>query len=160
MQQKRSVLYLNDPLDPNTHDKQGLVFAENESLLSQAQTALWQARKSSDWICVAVRGNAADIGLALAAQLPVDRLALLGASRQSIRLNREMNRLKTFARRNLALIASEILLVGTDEARARAILRGTGRCSICLLDALPESRLADSWDALCEKNLLIRGKCV
>ena len=157
MPQKRSILYLNDPLSkyPNT---KGLVFHENESILSQAQAALWQLRRDAGWVCVAAQGAAADIGLALAAQLPVDRLALLNMPRGRAKLPRQMNKLRAFARRNLALITAEILIIGADEAQVQALLRGTGRCRICALDSLPMELLTVPWEQICgaERAICIR----
>lgn len=152
MQPKRTVLYLNDPLKEGPHTTKGLVFTENESFLSRAQTALWHARSSGSWICVAGEGYAAYIALALAAQLPVDRIALVNMPGNRIRLPREIARIRTFARRNLALIAAEILLIGADDAAVQAVMRGTGRCRVCALDSLPESRFTDSWESICLAN--------
>ena len=163
MQQNRGMLLLPDPsggAQMHTESVQGLVFTENGSLLSQAQEALWRMRQNCDWICVAAQGDATCIALALAAQLPVDRVAVLGAGSEKKHQNRELRRLRAYARRNLALITAEILLIGADAGLTNALLRGAGRCRLCVLDELPLSRLTASWEALCEKNLLIQGKCV
>lgn len=148
MQQKKTILCLNDPLNPDPNTK-GLVFHENESFLSQAQTALWQSRGEGEWICVSALGTAAYIALALAAQLHVDRLVLMDIPDPRAKLPRELNRLKAFARRNLALITAEILLVGADEQYFRRMLRGTGRCRLCALEKLPREMYTAGWEHIC-----------
>lgn len=148
MQQKRILLCLNDPLNPAPNTK-GLVFMENESFLSQAQTALWQARREGDWVCIWACGTAVYIALALAAQLSLDRLVLTGMPDPRIKLPRELNRLKAFARRNLALITAEMLLVGADDIQIRSLLRGTGRCRVCALDDLPREMYTAPWTHIC-----------
>lgn len=163
MQQNSGLLFLPDPSGaaPKQNEyPQGLVFHENESLLSQAQGALWRLRKDHEWICVAAQGEAACIALALAAQLPVERVAILGTGQGDGRLSREMRRLKAYARRNLALVTAEILLVGVQDGLIHTLLRGMGRCRLCALEELPLARLTAPWEVLCENNLLIQGKCV
>ncbi len=112
-----------------------LEFREDERCLPQAQAALWELRRRCGWICVVAEGAGAGVALALAAQLPVDRVALIGEtplaplaghSRGSARA-RELIRVNAFARRNLALVIAEILLVGADEAQRRRLIRGLGR---------------------------------
>ena len=160
MQQKRSVLYLNDPMNGKIQNVQGLVFTENGSFLSQAQTALWNARKNSGWVCVAAEGAAAYIALALAAQLPVNRLALLNLPVNRPRLSRELNRMRAFARRNLALVVSEVLIAGAADRRGQSLARGLVNCDVCVVDKLQPGDFIAAWNLLCEKNLLIPGKCV
>ncbi|MBQ8507719.1 MAG: hypothetical protein IJ466_09860 [Clostridia bacterium] len=103
-----------------------LVFNEDGRFLSQAQNALQQLRGQAEWICVAASGAAVGIALALAAQLPVERLALWMDGAYRIR-NRELHRIHSFARRNLSLVISEILLIDADEAAERRLARGLGR---------------------------------
>ena len=165
MQPNRGILYLRDPLNhqgkyQNSMHEQGLVFTESEPLLSQAQGALQHAREKYGWLCVCAHGSAAHIALALAAQLPVDRLALLSSGRNASGLNREMLRLRSYARRNLALITAEILLHDADDALIRSLLRGNKHSKLCLLEAFSPDLLTLPWEALMENNLLIRGKCV
>lgn len=163
MQKERGVLLLPDPTggaQMQTYPIQGLVFHENESLLSQAQTALWNLRRAHSWVCVAAQGEAACIALALAAQLPVERVALLGKAGEGARRSRELRRLRAYARRNLALLTSEILLVGDAAQQARDFLHGNRHCRMCALPALEMEHLAAPWERLCENNLLIQGKCV
>lgn len=148
MQQKKTILCLNDPLNP-APDTKGLVFHENESFLSQAQTALWRARGDGSWICVTASGTAVYIALALAAQMHIDRLVLTDMPDPRAKLPRELNRLKAFARRNLALVTAEILLVGADEQHFHRMLRGTGRCRLCALEELPREMHTANWEHIC-----------
>ncbi len=75
------------------------------------------------------------LALALAAQLPVDRVALLGGSPfgavrtdgGAIGRARELARVDAFARRNLALVVAEILLVNVPDDERRKLIRGLGR---------------------------------
>lgn len=163
MHKDRGLLLLPDPLggaQMQIEETKGLVFTENEPFLSQAQAALWQKRRRHGWVCIAAQGEAASIALALAAQLPVDRVAILSPGQNGPGLPREMRRLKAFARRNLALVTAEILLIGAQEALAHEILRGNRHCQLCVLDAMPPEGLTAPWERICEKNLLIQGKCV
>lgn len=164
MHSHRQILYLQDPLNhfgkTGYEHAQGLVFHENEPLLSQAQAALWRARRKGGWVCVAARGSACEIALALASQLPVDRLALLSPLQDGRGLPRELRRLRAFARRNLALIIAEIAVFGGDEALMRGFLRGNRHSSLCALCHDGPEQLALPWEQLIENNLLIRGKCV
>ena len=148
MQRKRELLCLKDPINPNPNTK-GLVFHENEPFLSQAQTALWHARREGGWVCVAAWGTACYIALALAAQLPVDRLVLAEMPDHRLQLNRSLNRIKTFARRNLALITAEILCIGGDGRQIRALMRGNRHSRMCFADALPQEMYTAPWEDIC-----------
>lgn len=168
MRKNRGILYLTDPLGGDKRLHAGreinaitLVFDENERYLSQAQQALWELGKSCDWVCISARGNAAPIALSLAAQLPVDRLALSSFSLFGAqRLPREFARIRRFARRNLALVASQLLLSGVTQREARRLTRGLGSREVCMLESWNCDDLTAPWNQLCEKNLLIPGKCV
>ena len=153
MGQTRAVLLLTDPLrkaesagsavaasqrqfvsdaDPTVAV---LHFRRGERCLPQAQEALWRLRRRFGWICVAGEGACAGLALALAAQLPVDRVALLGGSPfgavrtdgGAIGRARELARVDAFARRNLALVVAEILLVNVPDDERRKLIRGLGR---------------------------------
>ena len=132
MEQKRDILVLADPLrrqDPFSQmqiQSTTLVFHENERYLSQAQSALQRQRRRADWLCVAAAGAAVGIALALAAQLPVERLVLWMDADKPVR-SRELLRLDAFARRNLSLVISEILLIGAADMEVRRLVRGLGR---------------------------------
>lgn len=134
MEQKRGVLFLADPLRRSGSFSQlhmntkALVFNEDERYLPQAQAALYRIRQECGWVCVAAGGSAVWIALALAAQLMVDRLALWMEPAPRKR-SRQLLRIEAFARRNLSLIASEILLVNPSEEDVRALARGLGRSS-------------------------------
>lgn len=167
MNERRGILHLAEPLESRPvrlqeeqNCKITLIFDENERYLSQAQHALWELRKKCPWICVSARGSAAFIALSLAAQLPVDRLALADFSFAEACRSRELARLKVFARRNLSLVASEIALCGIGEEDLRKLMRGLGRYKLCLLENWEQNMLLAPWERLCENNLLIPGKCV
>lgn len=96
--------------------------------LSRAQAALQWTRERFGWVCVAASGGAAWIALALAAQLPVERLALW---QDAVPQGRELARIEAFARRNLSLVAAEILLVDVPAADAHRLARRVSRhCEI------------------------------
>lgn len=132
--ENRGILLLNDPLRHTSRfsqmdkDTKALVFSESERFLSQAQSALYCMRREYGWVCVAASGCAVGIALALAAQLMVDRLALWMEPVPKER-PRELMRIDGYAKRNLSLIACEILLVEPPEDRLRMLVRGIGRGS-------------------------------
>lgn len=172
MDQSRGILFLADPLSAQSAaqrkseytNSMTLIFDENGRYLSHAQTALWRMRQRFGWVCVAAEGEAACIAVALAAQLPVDRLALTDSMLFMPRqrgTNRELSRLRAYARRNLSLVVSEILLFACREAEAKGFLRGRARERICVLegDADP-GLLAAPWEQACRNNLLIPSECV
>lgn len=129
MAEKRRLLIIADPRTgscPFSRMDLGgttLVFDENGRFLSRAQAALQSMRREADWLCAAGGGAAAYIALALAAFLPVERLALWSEDAPRCGLDREMKRLRAFAWRNLPLVVSEILLIDGDDALARRFAR-------------------------------------
>lgn len=172
MEQKRGVLFLNDPLDAGSMQRiqtddaasATLVFEESGCYLARAQAELWRLRQSCDWICVAAKGRAAAIAAALAAQLPTDRLAMIEGklfSPERMRMPRELMRLEAYARRNLSLVISEILLVGASEGEIKGLLRGLRRPRLCALeyDGADQTDwrelLTAEWEQVCRNNLLI-----
>lgn len=179
MDQTRGVLFLADPLRAAVPPQKCgnipakvLAFHEGEPLLPQAQGALWELRRRCDWACVAASGGAVGVALALAAQLPVDRLALAGSrlfGADGAKSPREVGRMERFARRNLALVTAELLLADAADAEIRGYLRFWGRRRICALETgappeAPWSRCAQMlcapWAVLNENNLLNPWKCV
>lgn len=152
MDQSRGVLLLRDPLRTGA---QGRIiermkrsaserdagrnlfqidFLDGERCLPHAQAALWELRRRCGWVCVAAERGCAGVALALAEQLPVDRVALLGGTPFSplpeggSRLRRrELRRMDAFARRNLALMVSELLLIDVSEDEMRRLACGLGR---------------------------------
>ena len=163
MDQARGILFLADPMNAEAAiQKQNkatnsitLIFDENGRYLSLAQTALWRLRQRFEWVCVAAEGRATCIAIALAAQLPVDRLALAGSglfARRRGRQPRELMRLEGYARRNLALVVSEILLIGAEDAEVRGFIRGRSRGRICILEGKGWEDCRDfltaAWDRL------------
>ena len=171
VEQNRAVLFLVDPqsgpakLPRNVgFPVNTLIFQENERYLSQAQTALWELRKSCPWVCVAAAGTAASVGVALAAQLPVERLILVNShlfGPELLRLPRQLARLRRYARHNLALVVSEIVLVDAQEMEIEGFVPCLHRRPLCVLPALENwGELVAPWTTLNEKNLLNPGKCV
>lgn len=165
MQQKRGVLCLNDApfcaLKQEIQTVQRLVFDENEPLLPQAQQALWQLRCKCDWVCIAAEGEAALVALALAAQLPVERLALMGRWRSC---SKKMARFRAYALRNLPLVIANVLLIAAGDEEIAALLRGRRHGELCVLAAQRwqdcANLLTAPWSAVLEKNLLNSMKCV
>lgn len=170
MNQARGILFLADPMNADSAiqkksqstNSMTLIFDENGRYLSLAQTALWRIRRRFEWVCVAAEGRAACIGIALAAQLPVDRLVLAGSSLFApgrARLSRELARLEGYARRNLALVISELLLIGAEAGEVRGFARGRSRGRLCVLEGdaggWDPALLTASWERLCRNNLLI-----
>ena len=112
---------------------------EGANLHEQLQRAHHAARKGRSGVAIAANGRGCDAALALAEQLPVERLALIAPearrfsdsrrSGASPRLSRQANRLRAFARRNLALCVCDVLIVETAGARGGQALREGGLCA-------------------------------
>ena len=169
MEETRGVLYLTDARAevPAEGDARcaavSLAPGADARWLSQAQSALWELRRRCGWICVAADRIGAGTAAALAAQLPVDRIALTGSrlfDRSGTRLQGQAARLERFARRNLALVISEVLLIGATDREIRGFASLMGRRRVCALEACGENFLTASWAEVNENNLLIPGKCV
>ena len=152
MDQSRGILLLSDPLRAGA---QGRIiermkrsaserdvgrnlfqidFPEGERRLPRAQAALWELRKRCGWVCVAAERGCAGVALALAEQLPVDRVALLGGTPfsplpegGSSARRRELKRMDGYARRNLALMVGELLLIDVPEDEMHRLACGLGR---------------------------------
>lgn len=177
MEQNRGILFLADPLKSESAaqrkteytNSMTLIFDENGRYLSLAQTALWRMRQRYGWVCVAAEGSAVCIAAALAAQLPVDRLALakgglfLPGAKD---LPRELMRLNAYARRNLSLVVSEILLIGAQNAELRGFQKSCVHARICAIEKDETSWkscqniLAAPWERVVQNNLRIPWKCV
>lgn len=151
MDQSRGVLLLRNPLDSagvregtieqmlRSADDVGrrlfsLGFSEGERCLPRAQDALRELRRRCGWVCVISERGCAGVALFLAAQLPVDRVALLGGTPFSplptsgtAARRRELRRMDALARRNLALVVAELMLVDVPEDEKRRLVRGLGR---------------------------------
>ena len=128
------VLYLCDPVrsmdaqqKAQYADADIITFCENERWLDKAQTAFSQRR----YAAVAAEGYACAIALALAVQLPVDRLIMKNCAvfKKSIYKNVpvQLRRIAAYARRNTALAAAEICLADTDKAEIQKIRRAISR---------------------------------
>ena len=150
MDQLRGVLFLSDPLRAGARGRNiermlrsaddvgrrllSVAFPEVEKCLPHAQAALWELRQRCGWVCVAAERGCAGVALSLAEQLPVDRVALIGGTPfaplpegGSAARRRELKRLDAFARRNLALLVAELLLVDVPEDEMRRLACGLGR---------------------------------
>lgn len=131
--------------------------AEVHGALQNALHALRQACPST---VVAARGLGCGAALALAAQLPVERLALIEPrvalpkrieTHMPASLGRQLRRLCLFARRNLSLCVCDALIVEGPRARqARALARaGLGaHCRVLRLEAM----------GVCDKLLCPNGE--
>ena len=88
-----------------------------EGLLDAAQEGLRQARGTGG-VCIAAEGEMWAAALALAAQLPVERIVLIAPEDRAISMrderSRRLQRLKSYTRRNLFFCISSILLLETD----------------------------------------------
>ena len=150
MDQLRGVLFLSDPLRAGARGRNiermlrsaddvgrrllSVAFPEVEKCLPHAQAALWELKQRCGWVCVAAARGCAGVALSLAEQLPVDRVALIGGTPFSplpeggtAARRRELKRLDGFARRNLALLVAELLLVDVPEEETRRMACGLGR---------------------------------
>ena len=150
MDQSRGVLFLSDPLRADLRERNiermlrsaddvgrrllSVAFPEAEKCLPHAQAALWELKQRCGWVCVAAARGCAGVALSLAEQLPVDRVALIGGTPfaplpegGSAARRRELKRLDAFARRNLALLVAELLLVDVPEEETRRLACGLGR---------------------------------
>ena len=169
MKETRGVLVLSTQPDAAPVRSDGrwetarLAFDEAGRWLSQAQAALWELRRRCNWVCVAADRVGAGAAAALAAQLPVDRLALSQSrlfDRSGERLQGQAARLERFARRNLALVISEVILIGATDREIRGFASLMGKSRVCALEGCRENFLTASWGEVNENNLLIPGKCV
>ena len=126
------ILSLADPLTGELPVKTAAAaetvrFAAGESLRTQAQNAYQRLRLRCERVCVAAAGSGCGVAASLAAQLPVELLALRNGNVFGPRTGaREIDRLNAFARRNLPLIAAEILLVNPSEAEEKGFVRNAG----------------------------------
>ena len=150
MDQSRGVLFLSDPLRADLRERNiermlrsaddvgrrllSVAFPEAEKCLPHAQAALWELKQHCGWVCVAAARGCAGVAISLAEQLPVDRVALIGGTPFSplpeggtAARRRELKRLDAFARRNLALLVAELLLVDVPEDETRRLACGLGR---------------------------------
>lgn len=93
--------------------------SRNGDLLCSAQEGLRAARQS-DGACVAAEGELWAAALALAAQLSVDRVALILPTdhrNPKDEWERQIERLKGFARRNLFFCVSDVLVLEQQSDR-------------------------------------------
>ena len=178
MDQSRGVLFLRNPLDgagpEGKIEKQMLrsagdvgrrllsvAFPEGEKCLPCAQAALWELKQHCGWVCVAAERGCAGVALSLAEQLPVDRVALIGGTPfsplpagGSAARRRELKRMDGFARRNLALVVAELMLIDVLEDEMLRLVAGLGRnVSVRALHGAGLDSLLEAWQ-ITENNLL------
>ncbi len=93
-----------------------------ERAFEELQTLLQRARSTCGAAAILARGLGCMAALALAEQLPVDRLALVAPLQERMRgrkpLARTFNRIALFARQNLSLCVSDVLIVEAAGSRA------------------------------------------
>ena len=178
MDQSRGVLFLRNPLDgagpEGKIEKQMLrsagdvgrrllsvAFPEGEKCLPRAQAALWELKQRCSWVCVAAERGCAGVALSLAEQLPVDRVALIGGTPfaplpegGTAARRRELKRMDGFARRNLALVVAELMLIDVPEDEMRRLVAGLGRnVSVRAPHGAGLDSLVEAWQ-ITENNLL------
>ena len=96
-----------------------------ERPLPALQTLLQRVRREYGAACVLARGTGCMAALALAEQLPVERLALVEPACEPAWALIRARRFTGFAMRNLALCVSDALIVdGADARLARRLERG------------------------------------
>lgn len=117
-----------------------------ESSLGTAQEGLRRARGPGG-VCVAAEGEMWAAALALAAQLPVDRIALIAPEDRTMSAwdgqSRRMHRLKAYARRNLFFCISSVLLLETftEERSDRRVDELCRRLCNASVQRLPMARM-------------------
>ena len=133
--------------------------ANARGLWDQLQAALQEIRAEWGAGAIMATGEGCAAALALACQLPVDRIVLVdpGApadlsrlrrqgqtSPDSIRLQRVRRRLAGYARRNLPLCVSDMLIVGHErEGADNSLRRAYGNPVNCRVERL---LIPDNWD--------------
>ena len=104
---------------------------ESDTIHARLQEAFQQVRKAGELACVLAAGTGCYAALALAEQLPVDRLVLLDDDRlgnwrknrnrmvDNVKLRRQVRRLSGYVRRNLPFCVSDVLLVAGNGGEGR-----------------------------------------
>ena len=103
-----------------------------ERPLPALQGLLQQARRECGAAAILARGRGCGAALALAEQLPVERLALIEperALRGGLARRAPLERLNAFARRNLSLCVSDALVIEHEDSRGCKRLRDGGFCA-------------------------------
>lgn len=128
-----------------------------EGPLAALQTLLQRARSECGAASILARGAGCAAALALAEQLPVERLALVSPRFMSLRapkaLARPFNRISLFAAQNLSLCVSDALIASRKRDRdARRIARAlSANCRVLRLDIPGES--TPKMETICENRL-------
>ena len=129
-----------------------------EGLLGSLQTLLQRARGECGAAVLLARGAGCAAALALAEQLPVERLALVDPAFRRLRapkaLARPFNRMSYFAAQNLSLCVSDALIVAGEDSRdARRIARAlSAQCRVCHLQIPGEG--GPEMYTICENGLI------
>ena len=138
--------------------------SDGENLHEALQRAHQSVRFEEEDATIVARGLGCEAALALAEQLPVDRLALLfpeerperkklirrcgGERKRFSALVRQIMRMSAYARRNLSLCVSDVLIVERGNGRAWRALKNGGICANSRV-----TRIEYMGD--CDKNLCI-----
>ena len=138
-------------------------YTQARGMWEQLQSDLQAARAGSRVCAVMAVGTGCAAALALACQLPVERVVLVdpvpplrkprepgrpGAGPEADGIHRSMRRLAAFARRNLALCVGDILLVGEGES---GLVRAFGDPVNCRVSRLPfPGKTAKELYTMCE----------
>lgn len=99
---------------------------KSDHLLTEAQEALCTVRRAGG-VCIVAEGEMWPVALALAAQLIVDRIALIAPTdrlkKTRDNFEKQIERLKGYARRNLFFCVSEVLILeeSIDDRSARCV---------------------------------------
>lgn len=127
-----------------------------EGLLSSLQTLLQRARSECGTASILARGAGCAAALALAEQLPVERLALIEPTFRPCApkvLAKPLGRIARYAARNLSLCVSDALIASREDQReAMRIARAlSANCRVCRLDIPGET--VPEMETICENWL-------
>ena len=105
-----------------------------EALHLSLQRAYQRVRRSDRINAIVASGVGCACALAVAAQLPVDRLVLLCPDDEGMSAG-EYRRVRTFGRRNAALCSADTLIVGWSGRDAASLRRLGSRLNACRVQA-------------------------
>ena len=136
-----------------------------EGCLGALQSLLQAARKRCGAAAILARGAGCGAALALAEQLPVERLALVEPrldvrpARGSIlfpdpRLRRDVRRINAYARRNLSLCVADALVIeGENDRCAERLVRWGLGANGRVARLRNAGEAASKWCTICENGL-------
>ncbi len=128
-----------------------------EGLLSSLQTLLQRVRSECGAASILARGLGCAAALALAEQLPVERLALVEPTLRPVRtpkaIAKPLNRIARYAARNLSLCVSGTLIAArADDRDARIIARALwANCRVFRVNIPGET--VPEMETICENGL-------